>query len=63
MKCDLCKKEIDHREKVGVNFANYNYENVDLCENCALPIFKFLKKSKLFNEPKKEIKNNQNHGK
>lgn len=55
-KCDLCNKEISHKEKVGVNFANYNYKDVDLCENCASPIFKFLKKNKLFNEPKKDTK-------
>ncbi len=52
-KCDICEKEIDHRNKVDVRFAWT--EKADLCESCATPILNFLKKNKLFKE-KKEIK-------
>jgi hypothetical protein len=56
LKCDLCKKEMGYNEKIGVTFANYNHKNADLCESCALPILKFLEKSKLFKKDEKEIK-------
>ena len=52
-KCDICNKEIDLRDKVDIRFA-YS-ESVDLCEECASPIFKFLEKNKLFKN-KKAIK-------
>lgn len=55
-KCDMCKKEIDHKEGVGVSFANYNYKNLDLCEDCATPILKFLKKNKIFKGETRIIK-------
>lgn len=54
-KCDLCKKEIKERKNsVYVRFASF--ESADLCEDCASPIYKFIKKNKLSGEPKKEIK-------
>ncbi len=51
-KCDICKKEIDHTNKVDVRFAWT--KKVDLCEECASPILKFLQKNKFLD--KKEIK-------
>jgi hypothetical protein len=44
LKCDICKKDIERRDSVSVNFRNY--EKAEFCEECALPILKFLKKNK-----------------
>lgn len=54
MKCDLCKKEIDHNNRVEVRFASY--KKVDLCEKCASPVFSFLEKNKFIDKKNKEIK-------
>jgi len=52
MKCDICRKEIDHTNEVDIRFAWTG--KVDLCEDCGEPVLKFLKKNKFLN--KKEIK-------
>ena len=54
-KCDICEKEIDHRNKVDVRFAWT--EKADLCESCATPILNFLKKKKKLKKYKFMAKN------
>jgi len=54
-KCDLCKKRIEGGDgSVYVRFASFNH--ADLCEDCALPVLKFLQKNKFLDKNKKVIK-------
>ena len=47
--CDICKKEKQPKELLSI----YKFLNtVELCEKCAEPIVKFLKKHKLMEEEK-----------
>jgi hypothetical protein len=50
-KCDLCKKEIEDKEK-RVS-AGIGWGVVELCEKCGGPVVAFLKKHKLLGENKK----------
>jgi len=53
IKCDLCKKKIKD-ELISVNYGFL--KRAELCEKCAVPILKFLKKNKLIEiKPKKSI--------
>jgi ribosome-binding protein aMBF1 (putative translation factor) len=54
-KCDLCKKEIegDH-VTAGAGYSS----KVELCQNCGLPVIKFLKKNKFIKEEKPKTKSN-----
>lgn len=49
-KCDLCKKEKETKAIVSVRCR---YDGFELCEKCAEPVVKFLKKHKLIKEEKK----------
>lgn len=55
IKCDLCKKEIE-KEPMVAGFGSW--PKFQLCEECGLPISKFLIKNKLIDKNKKEIKEN-----
>jgi len=55
IKCDLCKEEINERP-VYVRFCNY--ESAEFCENCGLPILKFLKKHNFIKEEKNKVETN-----
>jgi hypothetical protein len=53
-KCDLCKKEIKNREYISVGFDICEW--AEFCQNCALPVFKFLRKNKFVDKNNKKIK-------
>lgn len=51
-KCDLCKKEIKN-EQVTAGFA---YSRKELCQNCGIPILKFLEKHKFIKKEGNKFK-------
>jgi len=53
-KCDLCKKEIKEPIVAGTGF--FSGVHVELCDDCGSPILKFLRKHKIIDKNKEEIK-------
>ncbi|OGZ70406.1 MAG: hypothetical protein A3F47_00850 [Candidatus Staskawiczbacteria bacterium RIFCSPHIGHO2_12_FULL_38_11] len=52
-KCDICKKEVkDHAVKAGLGYL----ASAELCQNCGLPVLKFLEKNKFIRKEKSEFK-------
>lgn len=50
IKCDICKREIKNDDKsldIRLGFKHH-----ELCENCSLPIIKFLTKNQLIKNKK-----------
>jgi len=52
-KCDLCEKEVER--PIRVELENHG-PRVDLCNDCGVPILKFLQKHKIIDKNNKEIK-------
>lgn len=52
-KCDLCKKKISgHPVTAGIGHLSVG---VELCDDCGIPILKFLRKHKIIDKNDKAI--------